>query len=281
MSFLRECYQREKGLVWTGGAGILLGFIGMIGYLIQGNFIPPEGLWTKAITFNLGIGIFTLTTAVVMPWIKLTKVQRKRFHYTLIPSIWVGYAIETIQNARGFDPRFTKVGSIWDQLAGMVFGFICLLITVCLVYVLIRLWKDHKRADGFNLSLRYGFLSNLLGVLSGVWMILLQGRMTGEGVDIMLLHFIGFHGYQAVPIIAWLLKPVDGSIPHPRRMIHLGGLAWMALYLFLLFQFAFGYSVFDLTVYSLLALSSLILYLVAVMFALLGRFLWFVFQVKN
>lgn len=268
LSFLWECYRKEKGFVWAGLVGILLGLMAVFFFLLHGNDIPPEGKWTKVITFDLGIGIFSLTTAIVAPLIKMTARQRKWFNYTLITSIWVGYAIETVQNARGFDPRFTKVGMIWDHLAAMVFGVICILLAGCIVFALIRLFREKIGTDRYNLSLRYAFLSNLLGVLSGVWMILIQGRVTGDGVDIMALHFIGFHGYQAVPMIAWLLNQRQDSIDQMQKAVHLAGWSWLSLYFFLLLHFVFGHSIVQMTFYSFAGAISLIIYGLVALYSL-------------
>src|SRR4051812_26617830 len=122
MSVLKDIYTKEKGLVWTGCIGIVLGLICTVFYLIHGNAIPPEGEWTKAITFDLAIGIFSLTIAVLLPYLQINPKQRKIFVYSLIITFWIAYVIETIQNARGFDPRFTDAGEMSDNLIGLFLG---------------------------------------------------------------------------------------------------------------------------------------------------------------
>jgi hypothetical protein len=40
----------------------------------------------------------------------------------------------------------------------------------------------------------------------GLWMIVIQGRKTGVAGNILPLHAAGFHGLQAVPIVAILFR---------------------------------------------------------------------------
>lgn len=259
-------YRQERGFVWTGLFGIVLGLIGVCFFLLNGNEIPPEGKWTKVITFDVGIGIFSLTTAVVAPWINMTMRQRRWFTVTFIISAWIAYFIETVQNVRGFDPRFTRAGTIWDIALGMVLGVVCVVIAGCVLFALVRVWKEKdKDQSGLQLSLVYGFICNCLGILSGVWMILLQGRVTGDGVDIMALHFLGFHGYQAIPIVFWLLKQAQAT--NIRRTVHLTGCAWIGVYFALLLQFVFGYAIIQMTWYTLAGLAGLALYCLIVLYS--------------
>lgn len=265
MSFLLDIYRKEKGFVWTGLIGILLGLVGITFFLIQGNEIPPEGKWTKMFTFNLAIGVFALTTAIVAPYVRMTSKQRKRFSYSLIASFLIGYAIETIQNMRGFDPRFTKEGTLWDIIMGIILGLDSILLMASVVYFMVIIFKQKDPQNHpFHLSLRYAILSNLFGFLSGIWMSLLMGRMTAEGVDIMILHFVGFHGYQAIPLIGWLINQAKSR---KSSAVHIGGIAWIGFCFALFLQSALGYPFYQLTSVSLLSAGFLGIYGLAALYS--------------
>ncbi|MBC7790013.1 MAG: hypothetical protein H7Z74_08700 [Anaerolineae bacterium] len=55
-------------------------------------------------------------------------------------------------------------------------------------------------------GMRYGSATTMLGFGAGLWMSAVQSRLTGEGGNILPLHAPGFHGLQAVPLIALLLN---------------------------------------------------------------------------
>lgn len=255
-------YQKEKGFVWTGIAGIILGVICILCLLIQGsNAIPPEGKWSKAITFNLAFGIFSLTMAALLPFIKISDKQRKRFVYPLIFGFWVGYVIETVQNIRGFDPRFSKAGTIFDQLIGLGLGIDSLLITICLVYWMIIAFKNKKSQYPLLVqSIHYANVSVMLGILSGVWMVVLQGRVTPDQVDIMALHFVGFHGFQAIPLVGWLISKANVTTDQAKKIVHLSGISWLTFCLLLFVQSGLGFAVYELSVVLIPALLSFLLW---------------------
>lgn len=251
---MKSIYQKEKGLVWTGLAGIVLGLICIIFYLIQGDVIPPEGKWSKAISFDLAVGIFTLTTAICLPFVEMTPKQTKWFVYPIISSFWIAYAIETIQNARGFDPRFTKVGAVYDKLIGLFLGLVSIVMILSLVYFMIVIFKQKNSSfPHILLSLRYACLSIMLAFISGIWMTILLDRVTPDGVNIMVLHFVGFHGYQAIPIIGWLVSKANLSSTVSKKIVHASGISWIIFTLALFVQSVLGYSIYQFSIILVIA----------------------------
>lgn len=264
-----EIFQKEKVFYWTGIAGILLGLIGIPFMLIQGNAIPPEGEWSKAISFNLAIGVFSLSLAALLPYLSLEKKQKDRFTYPLIINLWIGYTVETLQNVRGLDPRFTEAGTIMDQIMGLLLGLVALVISISIVYLTILVFKQRNKEKALmHLSLRYACIAMILGTLSGVWMSVIQGRVTADAVDIMILHFVGFHGLQSVPIIAWLLEKKNGASKKATKVIHIAGNAWLLLCTLLFIQTMSGYSVYQPTVILILAALTFVVWGVLFLYSL-------------
>ena len=256
---------QEKELIWTGIAGIAIGLICIIPFLLYGDPIPPEGKWSKVITFDLAIGVFALTTAILLPFIGLNEQQRKKFVYSLIGSFWFAYLVETIQNIRGFDPRFTKAGQLSDRLIGISLGLDALIMIVCVVYLLIVLFRQaNPKYKAFHLSMRYACLSVLLAFAGGIWMTILQGRITPSGVNIMILHFVGLHGYQAIPMIGWFVTQGAFSASAAKRWVHVGGSAWNLFCVFLFVQTGLGYDAFQLAIPLLLAGIALLIWAVII-----------------
>ncbi|MCH5585762.1 hypothetical protein MK805_12495 [Shimazuella sp. AN120528] len=259
MSVIKNIYTKEKGLVWTGCTGIVLSLLCVVFYLFYGNEIPPEGEWTKAITFNLAIGIFSLTIAILFPYLKVSLKERKIVIYGLITTFWIAYLIETIQNARGFDPRFTHAGTLFDRLIGIFLGVDSIFIIASLVYFMVLVFRQDKNEyAAVRLAMRYACAALWIGFLSGIWMIV-QGVITGpqgEMPNQMVLHFIGFHGLQTISIIGWLMEYMKLPYQKAKQYVHLGGIAWLVLGISLLAQAIAGHDTFDFTPYLVTALIA-------------------------
>ena len=67
VTVIRTVVRREPGLVVVGVSGLVLAVVCMVGVAIRGRFIPPEGKLFAAGTFAFGVGVYTLTIAVLLP----------------------------------------------------------------------------------------------------------------------------------------------------------------------------------------------------------------------
>ncbi|MGH7563655.1 MAG: hypothetical protein ACREK5_04440 [Gemmatimonadota bacterium] len=54
-----------------------------------------------------------------------------------------------------------------------------------------------ERAPGLVLGVRWAVASTLVAFGIGVWMVVLQGRLVGEGGSAVWPHALGFHALQA------------------------------------------------------------------------------------
>lgn len=96
-------------------------------------------------------------------------------------------------------------------------------------------------ADGLILlALRYAIGATLLAFAAGIWMSAIQGRYTGAAGNILLLHALGFHSLQAIPVVAWLFSRSALPEPAARRWVHAAGAAWVTVCLAIAWQTAAG-----------------------------------------
>jgi hypothetical protein len=58
-------------------------------------------------------------------------------------------------------------------------------------------------------------------------MSVIGGRTWGEDASILPYHALGFHGLQAVPLVAWLLARSSVDRDTAPRWIHAAGLSWL------------------------------------------------------
>jgi len=106
---LLRLYSHERPLFWTGVLGIALGAICLLGMAFHGVIVEPEGNLYKAASFDIAVGIFLLTLALIVKVSDFTPRRQARWRWTLIGLTLFGYGVETIQIFRGFDPRFSRV----------------------------------------------------------------------------------------------------------------------------------------------------------------------------
>lgn len=250
-----KLFEGERSLVITGTIGIILS-VGIAIYIFfQGPIISPEGNVRDAFSFNAAIGIFILSIAAVLPLTKLGTGKRKVVRWFFILSSLYSYTIETVQNFRGISPRFTREGTAVDIIAGMIFGVVSLvLVTLAIILALhfFRMKKPYERPL-LIIGIRYAFLSVLAANVAGIWMILLQDRLTGDGGNVIVLHGLGFHALQTLIVPAWLLEKANVKESLKKRLIHFSSIAWMLSILFIGIQTAMGRTVFELTTFPILA----------------------------
>jgi hypothetical protein len=109
------------------------------------------------------------------------------------------------------------------------------------------------------LGMRYGLVSSVLGFAAGYWMLAAwQGRLVGESGNIVAVHAFGFHGVQAVPLVAWLVEGTDDS--RARAQVHAAGALWLFASACVTVQTALGRSILDpgpVMIGAILALGAL------------------------
>jgi hypothetical protein len=254
-------YRRERVLSALGVLGIVLGLgcaaaIGIRG----GEFVAPEGHLRKAMTFDIAVGIYLLTLVLCLPLARFSPRGLATWRGFSVVLTLYAYLIETVQIARGLDPRFSKVAPVRDQILGGVF-FLTALGLIVLFAVLA--WKIlRRRMDGADapllLALRYGAASTFAAFAAGLWMSAVQGSRAGPGASILPLHAAGFHGLQALPLVAILLTWAAVGAARARPWIHAAGIAWLAAVAAIAWQTVQGRALLDASPAMALAAGSLL-----------------------
>ena len=215
---------KEPRVAWLGLLGVTLGVLCTLIGLGHGFEIPPEGNLLETATFNAALGVFLLTEATLAPEAGFTERGQRRWGTALIIVTLYAYGIETVQAFRGLDPRFSAVAGAPDQILGGVFFFDAVFI---MLLFLVLAWR-FLRAETtlLRLAVRYAAAACLASFGVGIWMSIFQGRMTGLQGNLLPIHAAGFHGLQAIPLVALLLvwgRAQDGVA---RRWVHVAGIAW-------------------------------------------------------
>lgn len=254
-----KLFEGERGLVLTGLIGFILAAGIAIYIFFQGPIISPEGNMKDAFSFNAALGMFILSIAAVLPLARFSAGKRKAVRTLFIVTSLYSYTIETLQNFRGISPRFSRVGTAIDMSAGILFGVVSLVLVTLIILLTIHFLciKSPYERPLLLLGTRYAFISAIAANLAGLWMIVLQDRLTGDAGNLIVLHGIGFHALQTLILPAWLLEKVQMNERFKIGLIHIGSMAWMLMILLIGIQTTLGKSVFELTLLPLL--SSLFL----------------------
>jgi uncharacterized membrane protein YidH (DUF202 family) len=210
---------------------------------------PPEGDLQKAATFDIAVGIYLVTVALLLPEARFSERGRRRWIAWNVGLFLYAYGIENIQIFRGLDPRFSRVAGPVDQILGLVFFVVALGTMVMFIIMAVKFFRRGRpdRDSPLLLSIKYGSAAALGAFAAGIWMSLIRGRVTGEAGNILPLHALGFHGLQAVPIVALLLLWSGARDDETRRWVHLTGIAWLLACAAVAWQTVSGRSVLDLS----------------------------------
>jgi hypothetical protein len=269
---LFEIYDEERVLFRLGLLGLALGIIALVVMALHGRIIPPEGFIYKAASFDIAIGIYILTIILFVPLAGFSRRGRKLWRWASVALAIYAYAAENIQIYRGLDPRFTRFGSAIDNIAGALFGLTALGL---IATFLILMWRFFTRRTSINgslllLGIRYGSAAVILGFMTGIWISANNGPTIGATGNLLPLHAAGFHGLQAVPMVALLLGWSRMSQRDARRWVHVAGFAWLGLCAAIGWQTATGRSVLEGSTATLMGAALLLLWLFCAVIALLA-----------
>ena len=176
----------------------------------------------------------------------------------MIGLVIYAYAIETIQILRGLDPRFSSVATDLDRALGGIFFLSAQAILVSFLVLSWRFLRQPTATNPLVLAVRYASVAALLAFAVGDVMSLSGGAEIGAKGNWLPLHALGFHGLQAIPLVALLLR---GSSPQPenqRLLVHLAGAAWLGACLAIGLQSLDGRSVLEASPLNVAGLAMLV-----------------------
>ena len=236
---------KEPRVAWLGLLGVMLGALCALIGLARGFDVPPEGnLWETA-SFNGALGVFLLTQAVLAPEAGFTERGQRRWGMALAIATLYAYGIETVQAFRGLDPRFSAVAGAPDQILGGIFFLDAIFI---MVLFLVLAWRFVRaETTPLRLAVRYAAAACLVAFGVGIWMSIFQGRMVGVEGNLLPIHAAGFHGLQAIPLVALLLVWGGAREGVAKRWVHIAGIAWGGFCCAVLWQAGAGWGPLEMS----------------------------------
>lgn len=249
-AMLLSLLRRERVLTGCALLAFALAGVCAAAAAVRGSWsVPPEGRLLDAFKFEAGVGIYFLTLTLLLPLSGMGSLARMRWvRWSAVIAVYF-VSIEAVQALRGLDPRFTTAGNTLDQAAGAVFGVTALLLIVLFAVLARRFFRSDVLVDHQPLraAVRYGIAATFFAFGSGLLMTVLRTRIVAETGNLMPLHAAGFHGIQAIPLVALLVgaSALDGATQ--MRVTHAAGVAWLLLCASLLLQAVLGEQLFSVT----------------------------------
>ena len=270
LRLLVDALTRDHALFGCGVVGLALGIVGLLVMAVHGPIIEPEGVLRKAISFDIALGIYVLTISLFLPSAGFSEKGLVRWRLWQVGLIYLAYGFENIQIARGLDPRFSSHGTSMDQtLGGVFFLTACGLVTL-FVILAVRIFRTPNGSDSLSLATRYAFSCMMLAFGAGFWMSFVGGPTTGAA-NILPLHAVGFHGLQAVPVVALASGWAGLAANSARRCVHLAGLTWLEACMTIAIQTVLGRPLLEVS--ALPVVTMLLLLSWGVVF-LISAFSW-------
>ncbi|CAN7486845.1 hypothetical protein LJR153_003373 [Paenibacillus sp. LjRoot153] len=265
-------FAGERLLVMLGVFGFVLAAILAVYIGMHGSARGVEGNLESAFSFDIAFGIFIFSIAAFLPLAGFTPRKRKVVRWLFFVESLFAYLVETIQHFRGINPRFTRIGSLYDTIFGALFGLDSLMIIAATVIVAIPFFRNRNAHNRplLVLSIRYAFLSTMLAFAGGGWMIALQNRYSGGAGNIIVFHGLGFHALQTLPLLGWIYDQLPRSEKYSRKWMHVAGIAWSVSILLIIVQTMLGRSVLEWTLLPILAGIALLGWLGIVVTVVLG-----------
>lgn len=262
-------FKREQALVMLGLLGFVIAGCAAVYMFFQGAVVLPEGNIKNVFSFAAALGIFLLSIAAILPFAGFTVRMRKVVRRLLIAAASYSYVIETLQNFRGFNPRFSKAGGLVDILAGALFGVVSLSFVISGILLTVQFLKMKAPLSRpvIIIGIRYALLSVFIANLAGLIMMSLQGRFFGAGGNYIVLHGIGLHSLQTLLLPAWLLEHSNLLPGKQRQLLHTGCIAWLIGIMFIAVQNSLGCSMFEISLFPILTVLCLLVWLLTVISA--------------
>jgi len=237
-TILSTLFERQPVLAAYGLTLVVLSATTLSMQWIDTRTIEGVGIWVKPTKFLFSIGVFALTAAWYVGFVRPERRNSRAIRYVVWATILAGtfeLAYIAFQASRGLGSHFntsTPQAAIMYALMGI--GAVVLVSTVLpLAWQILRHPAERLSAD-FRFALVAGLvLTFVLGGGLGGYMSSNAGHSIGPesghfpifgwnrlGGDLRVAHFFGMHFEQALPLLAWLGSPLA---PSRRWAIILGG----------------------------------------------------------
>lgn len=238
---LRQLYRSSPALAVTGWIHWILTAVMMALLLFDKRAILGINPWIKPMKFSISIAIYVWTLAWYLQYIEGRRRAVMIISWGASISVLAEMFFITLQSARGVQSHF-NVAMPLDAAIFSVMGAMIGINTVMVCWTLVLFFSTHPDLPaGYLCGIRFGLFVFLLASFEGVLMVVHGSHTVGaadggaglpfvnwsrEHGDLRVMHFLGMHALQILPLGGYCL----GRLLESRRAQIAGTLALFVLY---------------------------------------------------
>jgi len=212
--------QSTKALKWCTWVNLGMLAFSLIGMMVDSRQLLGENVWLKPTKFAISIPIYCVTLALLLKVYPYTFKIKQRISRFIGWVLILEVPLVMIQAGRGVRSHF----NIAAPLDGIIFGLMGLLIfinTIVLFYMMYTaFFKKLETSMLLQRAIQFGWLGMIVSIVAGQLMIAGNAHSVGvpdggagmpvthwstEGGDWRAVHFLGMHGIQVLPVLAYFI----------------------------------------------------------------------------
>lgn len=208
-------------LKWCALANLSMLTFSLIAMLVDDRTLLGESVWLKPTKFAVSIAIYCATIALLLQVYPYSDKLKKRLSGIIGWVLILEIPLVMVQAGRGVPSHFNTT----TAFDGIVFGWMGILIlinTLVLFYMMFTAF--FKKLDSTILmqrAIQFGWIGMIVSIVAGQMMLGNLGHAVGvpdggagmpvthwstEGGDWRVVHFLGMHGIQILPLLAYFLE---------------------------------------------------------------------------
>jgi hypothetical protein len=246
----------------------------LLGLVVDRRVITGAPAWLKPAKFALSTMIAAWSFAFLIASASVWPLVRRWLDFVLAAGLFIEIALIDMQAARGTSSHF-NVGLHFDAAVFGVMGVTIVCVWLAMLLLTVVLFRQPFVKPAWGWSLRLGMVLALIGTGSGGLMAVpntqqlakahATGRLSTAGAhtvgardggrglpvtgwsadhgDLRIAHFLGMHGLQVLPLLAWWIARRKSSVRAQRNLIFAAATSYLALFGLVLWQAFRGQSI--------------------------------------
>jgi hypothetical protein len=229
----------------------------LIGLIVDHQLITGAPAWLKPAKFGISISIYLLTLRWMIGFITGRRRLVLAISAIAVVSLMVELLLIGMQVLRGTSSHFNE-STAFDAAVYFTMGGFVVFVFVATVIVAVLILRTRAIDAGTMAGIRWGLASALLGMALAGLMIANQSSSStgghtvggpdgGGGMpitdwsldhgDLRICHFVGLHGLQILPLVAWALWRFTPLLAARRaRVLRVLGVAYLLFDLLVAWQ---------------------------------------------
>jgi len=216
--------KSTQTLKWCTWVNLTMLFFSLIGMFIDDRQLLGENVWLKPAKFAISIPVYCVTIALLLSIYPYSFKIKQRISRIIGWVLILEVPLVMIQAGRGVRSHF----NFSTPFDGVIFSGMGILIFINTLVLFYMIWTSFTA--NFNSSklmqraVQFGWIGMFISIVAGQLMIMANGHSVGvadggagipvthwstEGGDWRAVHFLGMHGIQVLPLLAYFLDKQD------------------------------------------------------------------------